>query len=163
MTLDDATHLRHRLERFEAHAWRVTPEVRNRVRDLFVRKLETLTPEPLPELELAEPEPGPMVVRPALRLQEGTGEEQVLPLDGELRIGRSHSCHLTITGDSKLSRVHARLLARDDGWLVEDLHSANGTLINGEMLAPGASRRLYGDEELILGETFLRFHWIPVT
>jgi serine phosphatase RsbU (regulator of sigma subunit) len=49
------------------------------------------------------------------------GEEQV--------IGRSSKADLVIA-DRSLSRQHARLLHRDERWLIEDLGSRNGTHVN---------------------------------
>jgi len=45
-------------------------------------------------------------------------------------IGRADSCDLAI-GDMTVSRVHARLERTDDGWLLIDLGSTNGTRVNG--------------------------------
>jgi pSer/pThr/pTyr-binding forkhead associated (FHA) protein len=46
-------------------------------------------------------------------------------------IGRSmESCEIAIN-DSFLSQQHARLEMRDDGWVIEDLRSTNGTFVNG--------------------------------
>jgi hypothetical protein len=36
-----------------------------------------------------------------------------------------------------VSRRHARLLCRPEGWLLEDLHSTNGTFVNEARLLPG--------------------------
>jgi hypothetical protein len=56
-------------------------------------------------------------------------------------IGRLGSCALTLT-DSTVSREHAALVRRGDGWWVVDLGSTNGTRVNGvraaeQPVAPG--------------------------
>jgi len=52
-------------------------------------------------------------------------------LEGEsLVVGRSSAAELVLA-DRFLSRRHARLLRRGEEWLVEDLGSRNGTLVNG--------------------------------
>ena len=45
-------------------------------------------------------------------------------------IGRTHDCDLRIT-DMSVSRRHAQLSRADDGWLLSDLGSHNGTRVNG--------------------------------
>jgi len=45
-------------------------------------------------------------------------------------IGRDASCDLAIS-DMTVSRVHARLERTEDGWLLTDLASTNGTRVNG--------------------------------
>jgi len=45
-------------------------------------------------------------------------------------IGRDASCDLSIS-DMTVSRVHAQLERSDDGWLLTDLDSTNGTRVNG--------------------------------
>ncbi|MGH3260970.1 MAG: FHA domain-containing protein, partial [Trebonia sp.] len=45
-------------------------------------------------------------------------------------IGRDATCDLAIP-DMTVSRLHARLERTDDGWLLSDLESRNGTRVNG--------------------------------
>lgn len=45
-------------------------------------------------------------------------------------IGRSRDCDLCLT-DLSVSRRHAQLVRREDGWVVSDLGSHNGTRLNG--------------------------------
>lgn len=56
------------------------------------------------------------------------GEEFTLTF-GSMLVGRSDSCDIPVkTGQA--SREHARVRAKEDGILVEDLHSTNGTFVN---------------------------------
>jgi sigma-B regulation protein RsbU (phosphoserine phosphatase) len=71
-------------------------------------------------------------------------------LDAEsLTIGRSSNCGL-ILADRFLSRTHARILREGESFMVEDLGSRNGTLLNGQPiekagpLRPGDVIRLSG-------------------
>jgi len=73
-------------------------------------------------------------------------------LEGEVGLGRSSDNQVVLT-DPGLSRRHARILARPEGWLLEDLGSADGTKVNGRRvrrrwLAPG-DRLAFGPEELV--------------
>lgn len=60
--------------------------------------------------------------------------------------------------DTKVSRRHARIWREGEVYLIEDLASSNGTVINnGEKLAPRQSRVLESGDTLKLGETVLHF------
>ena len=75
-------------------------------------------------------------MRPMLRLHvvpaQGAPFEHLLQGDSVV-IGRSSSSDLAL-GDRFLSRHHARLFRDGDRYLVEDLGSRNGTLLNGEQV-----------------------------
>ena len=61
--------------------------------------------------------------------------------------------------DAKVSRRHARIIRRDNVYLIEDLGSTNGTFVNrGRRLLPGSPQVLSEGDEVIVGKTFLRFH-----
>src|SRR5215208_3953616 len=51
-------------------------------------------------------------------------------LDGPLTIGRSPDCDVSLH-DILLSRNHCKLERTRDGWVVTDLGSKNGTVIDG--------------------------------
>ena len=60
--------------------------------------------------------------------------------------------------EAKVSRKHARVLFRNDQFMIEDLGSTNGTFVNrGRRLIPGSPHVLNDGDELIVGKTFLRF------
>jgi len=64
----------------------------------------------------------------------------------------------TVDHEAKISRRHARILARDEKFYLEDLGSTNGTYINrGRRLLPGTPQPLTDGDEIIVGKTFLRF------
>lgn len=61
--------------------------------------------------------------------------------------------------DAKVSRRHARIIYRNNAYLIEDLGSTNGTFVNrGRRLLPGNPQPLNEGDEIIVGKTFLRFH-----
>jgi len=70
-------------------------------------------------------------------------------------IGRDLGCELHID-DPKISRRHARVVAQNQHWHLEDLGSSNGTSVNGELvtrthLTGTAKVTLYqGGDEIIL-------------
>ncbi|GAB3273510.1 FHA domain-containing protein [Parahaliea aestuarii] len=55
-----------------------------------------------------------------------------LVLEGEQRVGRSADCEITID-DPRVSRGHAVLRVKGESLTVEDLGSANGTQVNGQV------------------------------
>src|SRR4029079_16208958 len=59
---------------------------------------------------------------------------------------------------ARVSRRHAKIIARDTQFFIEDLGSANGTFINGTKKLPqGQLHALVSGDELKLGETMLKF------
>jgi pilus assembly protein CpaF len=69
-----------------------------------------------------------------------------------LLVGRHHACDVVLP-ESSVSRRHARLVFRDGTWVVQDLESTNGTIVNGVRVGRCALRP--GDH-LILGDAHLR-------
>jgi HD-GYP domain-containing protein (c-di-GMP phosphodiesterase class II) len=87
---------------------------------------------------------------------------QLFPLHDEAVIGRDRqdalpSDQFVCIPLHTISRRHARLRRRGESWAVEDLHSSNGTFVNGERLLPGAWRQLDDGDELELASTLLVF------
>jgi len=109
---------------------------------------------------VADPEPvsrggGDENRRAVLLYQEGTAEEQIYPfVNDQITLGRGRDNDIQVKNDSKVSRYHCKLYRRGPNYYIEDNKSANGTLVNGELIT---ERRLFGGEEVIIGETFFRF------
>jgi HD-GYP domain-containing protein (c-di-GMP phosphodiesterase class II) len=87
---------------------------------------------------------------------------QLFPLHDEVVIGRDRqdalaSDQFVCVPLHTISRRHARLRRRGEAWSVEDLHSSNGTFVNGERLQPGSWRALGDGDELSLASTQLVF------
>jgi len=67
--------------------------------------------------------PAPSLATPApLAFPPGSGVR--------FTIGRNRDCDLCLT-DLSVSRTHALLIRREDGWVLSDLGSHNGTRLNG--------------------------------
>jgi len=97
----------------------------------------------------------------------GLGAELAVPLRSEVVIGRadpalasSPDIDLESYGGAAMgvSRRHARLLHGDDGWLLEDLSSTNGTYVNSLRLEPSEPTALHDGDSLHLGSLLLVFH-----
>jgi Protein of unknown function (DUF3662)/FHA domain len=77
------------------------------------------------------------------------------PLEGRgpWTVGRSQENDIVIP-DPNVSRQHARLSRADNGYVVEDLGSTNGTLLDG---APIDRERIESGDELTFGQSSARF------
>lgn len=68
-----------------------------------------------------------------LRDLEGRTSTVILT-DDRVTLGRSNQNQLSYPDDVGLSRQHLAMNYKDGKWTVEDLHSKNGSLLNGELL-----------------------------
>ncbi|WP_395408631.1 HD domain-containing phosphohydrolase [Pseudoduganella sp. UC29_106] len=64
--------------------------------------------------------------------------------------------------EQTISRRHARIRRRGARYLIEDLHSRNGTFVLGERLPPGEWHALHDGDELSLASAQLVFHSLLV-
>jgi hypothetical protein len=72
---------------------------------------------------------------------------------GELTLGRSAGCTVTIPDDTFVSNVHARVFVADGYTIVEDLGSTNGTYLNGVRLTD--ARPVRKGDRVQVGQTVL--------
>jgi hypothetical protein len=106
--------------------------------------------------------PGIFLVSSELREAEGGAPVGALVLpDGEripigddpLTIGRLAECQVVLSDDS-VSRRHAEVRRQDNGIVVVDLGSTNGTRVNGEKVR---ERWLMDGDQILVGNTTVRF------
>lgn len=109
-----------------------------------------LTEETGPPAPSSEPIPG----RPLLALIEGgsTVKEFALDHDAAL-IGRLAGSEVEIS-DPGASRRHAEVRRKGDGFVIVDLGSTNGTLVNND---PVSERTLEDGDRITIGQTTLEF------
>ena len=86
------------------------------------------------------------------------GKELILASDCEYSLGRSENCHLPLS-DGKVSRLHCRVEFADGQFILTDLNSANGTVLNGNRI--NQSPLKMGDY-VRLGFTVLTYEQVPV-
>ena len=83
----------------------------------------------------------------------GEGGHEIALRGSRLEVGRTAECAIQVE-DANVSRRHAALVARDGGWVLEDLESTNGTwlggkqvkhavLSDGDVITVGATRLLF--------------------
>lgn len=91
---------------------------------------------------------------PKLVIQSGALKGQEFRFDHAVAIGRVATADLPLS-DPGVSRKHARLSPQDGGWVVEDLGSANGTLVNGWRVQDAT--RLREGDVIGIGAVFAQF------
>lgn len=84
-------------------------------------------------------------------LEDSRGKR--IPIKDGFVVGRVAGCDLVIA-DTKASRRHARIVVQGSVAEVEDLESANGTLLNGK---PVQRRVLRAGDEITIGTTVLKY------
>lgn len=77
----------------------------------------------------------------------------VIPIRGEVSIGRK-SNNLLMLDDPYASGYHARVYARNNTYILEDLHSTNGTLLNGTKV--NGKTYIKAGDEIRIGNTSFR-------
>jgi pSer/pThr/pTyr-binding forkhead associated (FHA) protein len=77
-------------------------------------------------------------------------------LDGEaMDVGRGGEAAIRVD-EPLVSRRHARIERRPDGWVVVDLGSTNFTRVNGERVR--REREIVDGDELVFGRAVCRFY-----
>jgi DNA-binding NtrC family response regulator len=90
----------------------------------------------------------------ALLLLTGPQAGRRHEVDGEVIIGRSSSCTISLE-DAKVSRRHVRLVVEDGQAKISDLGSRNGTAVNGERIE--AEMVLLPGDRLQVGDSTILF------
>lgn len=84
----------------------------------------------------------------------GDGLER--PVEGDLTIGRDRVCEVVLSSKT-VSRRHARLVLDNGMWFLEDLGSANGTLVNDHRVPSRTSVRLRHGDRIQIGSERFRY------
>lgn len=91
-----------------------------------------------------------------LIVHRDTGHETEFPLSAdEVKIGRTTQRNDLVLDDRSVSREHVVIRRDHAGFIIFDLESANGTMVNGARLA--APRRLANGDVIAIGKTTLTF------
>ena len=78
----------------------------------------------------------------------------------QLLVGRSQNrCQLVVT-DPRVSRIHLRIVRSPDlGVTITDMHSANGSFLDGHRLPPGMAITWLIDQMAAIGSTQLTLRY----
>ena len=90
--------------------------------------------------------------RPLIMLYDEDERKAVPVLYWENSIGRSKSCDIYLA-DATVSREHAVLMRRDDGWSITDSDSKAGVYVNGERITERTN--IYLSDKIRIGQTNL--------
>ena len=93
-----------------------------------------------------------------LNLPGGNQQEYLLP-QSEIVLGRAATSDIVLA-DARVSRSHARIEYSDDGYVLIDAGSGNGTLVNG---APVKRAHLAPGDLIRLGDSTLRYEVAAAT
>jgi hypothetical protein len=128
--------------------WRV---IRVASRDMAVGQ-ESMVLRPVrPAKPAPERPPGRLVVMQSPELAAGTSIE----IGRDLVAGRDEHLEIPLGSDGYASGRHARFARAQDGDVIEDLHSTNGTFVNGDRVA--GVRRLAAGDVVTIGQTQLTY------
>lgn len=101
----------------------------------------------------ASTQAGPSVV-PKLEIVQGENAGESFKLKLKTTIGRERDNDVTLL-DLKASRYHATITLEGGQWLLQDLGSVNGTILNDASLTAPAP--LQSGDQITIGETILTF------
>lgn len=102
--------------------------------------------------DIADILPQPEKVAAAeLQLVSVDGAYRFFLTEDEITVGRNAAMAEYLKDKSYVSRIHARLSRRAEGWVVENLSRTNFTYINNEKIAPGTAAALQVGDEIGLG------------
>jgi pSer/pThr/pTyr-binding forkhead associated (FHA) protein len=106
-------------------------------------------PEPVPAASRRPAVPARLV----MLTQPSPGAEFALPVDRDARLGRSEEVDCPINHRS-VSREHAQIRRDADGYVIEDLGSANGVTVNGRAVK---DKPLRSGDIIELGQVVFRY------
>jgi len=86
-----------------------------------------------------------------------SGRRLLLPPAGA-EVGRSRDCDIVLE-DSSISRRHAEVRPAGSGWMIQDLDSTNGVLVNG--VAVHGPQQLHTGDRIEMGSTEIFFEIAP--
>jgi pSer/pThr/pTyr-binding forkhead associated (FHA) protein len=77
----------------------------------------------------------------------------VIPIHGEVTIGRKNN-NMLVLDDVYVSGYHARVFIRNNEYVLEDLGSTNGTLLNDQSIS--GKVYLHSGDEIRIGSTIFK-------
>jgi pSer/pThr/pTyr-binding forkhead associated (FHA) protein len=78
--------------------------------------------------------------------------------DDEIFVGKDDSCTIKLA-DAGVSRKHARIAKKGEGWTIEDLGSSNGTWVNFKKRGTNEAADIVDRDIVFIGRTVTKF-WL---
>ena len=89
--------------------------------------------------------------------RDAQGRDGTIELRGEpVWVGRAMECAIR-TDDAMVSRKHSQLFLEGQAYVVQDLGSANGTLVNNVRLAAQSKQALNHNDVIQCGSLYCRY------
>ena len=107
--------------------------------------------------EVEEAEPAAPEVSPVARLVSADPGREFAVMPGSNTIGRRAGNSIVLSDDPYVSGSHAEIIADEGGFWLVDVGSTNSTILNGTKIEPDAKMALNDDDEIVFGQTTLRF------
>jgi hypothetical protein len=115
--------------------------------------MQAITPANAPGATILMSGPSPVPVT-AVYLTISDGRQ--LPVQSVTSIGRDPHDNAIHINDGRMSRKHAQLEEQQGHWLLTDLGSSNGTLVNGRAIT--APTPIRPGDQIQMGDTMLSLH-----
>jgi serine/threonine protein kinase len=113
-----------------------------------------IAPAPMPAVGGASPElQSGTPQRLRLKVTEGNAQGTEIQVEDEFVIGREAEAEGKLSDDAEISRRHARISRKDGSFVIEDLGSTNGTVVNGRRIS--APEVLSTGDKVEVGQTTL--------
>jgi hypothetical protein len=90
-----------------------------------------------------------------LEFSSDGGRQRIAVDSDRFTLGRAVSNDLGLPEEATVSHQHAVIKRQADGWLINDLHSTNGTRVNGQMI--GGPEALRSGDSIQLGQMQITF------
>jgi len=121
-----------------------------------------MAPIPILSVQLKSPAPpGTLVVMAVLLITQGPDAGRKFALEGDLTVlGRQADCAICLASKA-VSRQHAQIVKTLTGFQVEDLHSSNGTFLNGKQLAAHSRVAITDRDAIAIGPYTLGLRALP--
>lgn len=88
-----------------------------------------------------------------LQVMIGTESGKIYQAPGPTAtVGRASGCDIQLP-DNTVSRTHLKISLRGEGWIITDLWSRNGTMLNERQLEPGLEFPVREGDRITLGKT----------
>jgi DNA-binding CsgD family transcriptional regulator len=91
-----------------------------------------------------------------LEVSSEAGTSRVPTRGDSIRIGRATDNDVVLSSEPTVSRYHAEVTCGDDGWMIRDVGSHNGTHINGKRLSDQVNQSFGAKDIVTLGAVTLR-------
>lgn len=89
-----------------------------------------------------------------LKVTRGAADSPKYPLGKETTIGRAHTNHIVLK-EARISRQHAIIRQAGKEFVIEDLQSSNGVVVNGEKIKEHV---LTDGDQIQIGDFVMEFH-----